>query len=147
MDKPVIICGGPDIEARMRAYLQLVGRRRVSVASHIRQFSEAIVDIRGGVASKRLIPAWQQHGCTVISDGPLARTLAQNQELLDRGNLLLTLPDLRVSSPRRAMTQSCSGGGPSLTGAQRAVGLKKVVPAPGYEPTAGGGTTLSRFFR
>ena len=94
MDKRVIICGGPDIEARTRAYLQLVGRRRVSVASRIGEFSEAIVDVRGGLASKRLIPSWQRRECTVISNGPPARTLAQSQELLNRGNLLLTLPSL-----------------------------------------------------
>ena len=94
MDKPVIICGGPDIEARTRTYLQLVGRRQVSVASQISEFSEAIVDVRGGLASKRLIPSWQQRECTVISNGPPARTLAQSQDLLNRGNLLLTLPSL-----------------------------------------------------
>jgi predicted dehydrogenase len=94
VDRSVIICGGPDIEARTRAYLQLVGRRRVSVASRIGEFSEAIVDIRGGLASKRLIPVWQQNGCVVVSDGPLARTLAQSQEFLAQGALLIALPSL-----------------------------------------------------
>lgn len=93
----------------MRAYLQLVGRRRVSVASHIDQFSEAIVDVRGGLASKRLIPAWQQHGCTVISDSPLARTLAQSQELLNRGNLLLTIPSLYDHRYRLTLQQTAKG--------------------------------------
>jgi len=94
VDRPVIICGGPDIEARTRAYLQLVGRRRVSVASRIGEFAQAIVDVRGGLASKRLIPAWQRRDCTVITNGPPARTLAQSEELLSQGNLLLTLPSL-----------------------------------------------------
>jgi len=94
VERQVIICGGPDIEARTRAYLQLVGRHRVSVASRIGEFSNAIVDIRGGVASKRLIPIWQRNGCTVISDGPLSRSLAESQDLLARGNLFLTLPSL-----------------------------------------------------
>ncbi len=94
MDKPVIICGGPDIKTRMWAYSQLVGHRQVSVASYIGDFSEAIVDVRGGLASKRMIPIWQRNGCTVISDGPPARTLDQSQELLSQGNLLLTLPSL-----------------------------------------------------
>ena len=110
MDRPVIICGGPDTEARTRAYLQLVGRRRVSVASRLSQFSEAIVDVRGGLASKRLISAWQQRGCTVISDGPLARTLAQSQELLDRGNLLLTLPSLYDPRYQLILRQTAEGG-------------------------------------
>ncbi len=109
MDRPVIICGGPDIEARTRAYLQLVGRRRVSVASQIGEFSEAIVDVRGGLASKRLIPAWQQHGCTVISDSPLARTLAQSQELIERGNLLLTLPSLYDHRYQLVLQQTAQG--------------------------------------
>jgi len=109
MDRRVIICGGPDIEVRTRAYLELVGRRRVSVASRIGEFSEAIVDVRGGLASKRLIPAWQQHGCTVISDGPLARTLAQSQELLDRGDLLLTLPSLYDQRYQLILQQTAGG--------------------------------------
>ena len=109
MDRPVIICGGPDIEARTRTYLQLVGRHRLSVASRIDQFSQAIVDIRGGVSSKRLIPVWQQNRCTVVSDGPLARTLDQNQELLGQGNLLLALPSLYDSRYQLILREAASG--------------------------------------
>lgn len=109
MDRQVIICGGPDIEARTRAYLQLVGRRRVSVASRAAQFSQAIVDVRGALASKRMIPAWQQHGCTVISDGPLARTLAESQEFLDQGNLLLTFPSLYDRRYQLVLEQTAKG--------------------------------------
>lgn len=109
MDKQIIICGGPDIEARTRAYLQLVGRRRVSVAARAAQFSEAIVDVRGALASKRLIPSWQQRGCTVISDGPLARTLAESREVLDRGNILLTLPSLYDHRYQLILEQAAKG--------------------------------------
>jgi predicted dehydrogenase len=109
MDRQIIICGGPDIEARTRAYLQLVGRRRVSVASRIAQFSDAIVDVRGALSSKRLIPAWQQHRCTVISDGPLARSLAESHALLDRGDLLLALPSLCDQRHQVILGQTAKG--------------------------------------
>lgn len=109
MDRQVVICGGPDIEARTRAYLQLVGRRRVSVASRIAQFSDAIVDVRGALSSKRLIPAWQQQRCTVISDGPLARSLAESHELLERGDLLLALPSLYDQRHQVVLEQAAKG--------------------------------------
>jgi len=109
MDRQIIICGGPDIEARTRAYLQLVGRRRVSVASRIAQFSDAIVDVRGALSSKRLIPVWQQRRCTVISDGPLARSLADSHELLDRGDLLLALPSLYDQRYQVVLEQAATG--------------------------------------
>ena len=109
MDKPVIICGGPDTDARTRAYLQLVGRHRVSVAPRIGEFSNAVVDVRGGMAAKRLLPYWQEHGCTVISDGPLAPTLAASQQLLDQGSLLLILPSLY--DPRHQLILGQAAGG------------------------------------
>ncbi|MEA3344897.1 MAG: hypothetical protein U9Q78_01395 [Chloroflexota bacterium] len=109
MDRSVVICGGPDLEARMRAYVQLVGRRRVSISSSIRRFSGAIVDIRGGLASKRLIPAWQQHGCAVISDAPLARTLDRSQALLNQGDMLLTLPSLYDPRYQLILQKSAEG--------------------------------------
>jgi hypothetical protein len=124
MDRQVVICGGPDIEARTRAYLQLVGRRRVSVAARIDQFSDAIVDVRGALSSKRLISAWLQNRCSVISDGPLAPTLNESLDLLDRGDLLLALPSLYDLRHRVILEQAAQG----VIGSLVTVRLVRLLP-------------------
>ena len=94
MERPAFVLGGPDLEHRARVYRHFLGDERVHVATKPSQVlgADIMIDVRESIEHKQAIPAWQDRGAVVITDGPPAATLEESQAIMASGSVLLARP-------------------------------------------------------
>jgi predicted dehydrogenase len=94
LERPTTVLGGPDLERRAETYRHFLGDKQVTVAAEPSQVSgdQLLVDVRGSIAYKRAIPAWQSSGAVVVTNGPPATTLEQSQAIMASGQVILARP-------------------------------------------------------
>jgi len=111
LPEPVIVCGSSDTEARLAAYVEILGPERVSAleVTDVRPEEGLIVDIRGKMDEKRSVADWINSGAFVISDALPASDLSTSRELLSSQHLLLAQPS-RYDPRHRVLQQQLIGG-------------------------------------
>lgn len=111
MPKKVIVCGSRNIEARLAAYVEILGFEHVSALeiAEVRPVEGHIVDICGTMDEKRFVADWISGGAFVITDALPDSDPETSKGLLSSKRLMLAQPS-RYDPRHRVLRQQLRGG-------------------------------------